>query len=93
MAIYGLTPSRELKKTVSQGQSTLTCQTACDGDFPILKYEIFLNGKKTGEVPHLPQVLKRKPFSNSFAEQPVISGLFPLIHRETLRNPNPYPEQ
>jgi hypothetical protein len=46
----------------------LTWQTAYAGDFPVARYEIMVNGEKTGEVIHKPQVLKKEPFVFSSGE-------------------------
>jgi hypothetical protein len=65
MAKTGLTAPRDLQKTEADGKPVLTWQTAYAGDFPVAKYEIMVNGTKAGEVPHIPQVLKKEPFSFS----------------------------
>jgi aryl-alcohol dehydrogenase-like predicted oxidoreductase len=62
MEKVGLTAPRELQKTVVEGKTTLSWQTAYAGDFPVARYEVIVNGKKVGEVLHKPQILKKEPF-------------------------------
>jgi predicted aldo/keto reductase-like oxidoreductase len=63
MARVGLSAPRDLKKEEHEGKTLLSWQTAFAGDFPVARYEILVNGEKVGEVPHVPQVLKKEPFS------------------------------
>jgi len=58
----GLTGPRDLAKLEKEGKTQLTWQTAYAGDFPVVRYEVLVNGNKVGEVPHQPQLLKKKPF-------------------------------
>ncbi len=58
----GLTGPRSLVKLEKEGKTRLSWQTSYAGDFPVTKYEVLVNGTKVGEVPHQPQLLRKKPF-------------------------------
>lgn len=58
----GLQPPRDLQKREVDGKIVFTWQTAYAGDEPLKSYEVLVDGQKAGEVPHLPQVLKKQPF-------------------------------
>jgi hypothetical protein len=68
MAKEGLSAPRVLQKVEKEGKTILTWQTAYAGDFPVVRYEIMVNGQKAGEVQHKPQVLKKEPFMFSSAD-------------------------
>lgn len=58
----GLTPPRDLNVTNENGKLKICWQTAFAGDNPISHYKILIDGKKIGEIKHLPQTLKKNPF-------------------------------
>ncbi len=59
MPKVGLTPPRNLRKEGIR----IFWDNAFAGDSPIKSYEVLVNGVKVGEVQHLPQILKSKPFT------------------------------
>jgi len=59
MAKVGLTPPQNIRKEGDR----LLWDNAFAGDSPVITYEILINGTKSGEVLHLPQTLRSKPFS------------------------------
>lgn len=54
----GLTGPRNLRAS----ENKIIWDTAFAGDSPIATYEVMINGNKAGEVEHVPQTLKSKPF-------------------------------
>ena len=58
----GLTPPRDLNVTNENGKLKIYWQTAFAGDNPISHYKILIDGKKIGEIKHLPQTLKKNQF-------------------------------
>ncbi len=58
MEKVGLTAPRNVRKDGSK----ILWDNAFAGDVAIKNYEVFVNGKKVGELPHKPQTLKSKPF-------------------------------
>ncbi len=63
----GLTKPRNIRVV----DDRLLWDNAFAGDSPVTNYEIMVNGKKVGEIPHQPQILKSKPFTFNIS---VISG-------------------
>jgi len=59
IAKTGLTTPQNIRKEGNQ----LLWDNAFAGDSPVSLYEILVNGKKSGEVKHLPQTLRSKPFT------------------------------
>jgi aryl-alcohol dehydrogenase-like predicted oxidoreductase len=62
----GLTPPKNLRKEGNK----IIWDNAFAGDSPLKTYEILVNGEKVGEVPHLPQILKSKPFTYDISLNP-----------------------
>lgn len=58
----GLTPPQDLSVIRENGKLKICWQTAFAGDNPISHYDILIDGKKIGEIKHLPQTLKKNPF-------------------------------
>ena len=58
----GLGAPRDITVEHIGNRTQVTWQTAYAEDVPLSHYEVLLNGKKIGEVPHHPQVLKSEPF-------------------------------
>lgn len=55
----GLTAPANLRKT----ENKIIWDNAFAGDAPVLRYEVMVNGTKTGEIEHKPQILKSRPFT------------------------------
>ena len=54
----GLTAPGNLRKE----ENRIIWDTAFAGDEPVVRYDVIINGIKTGELEHKPQILKKKPF-------------------------------
>lgn len=54
----GLTAPGNLRKE----ENRIIWDTAFAGDEPVVRYDVIINGIKTGELEHKPQILKNKPF-------------------------------
>lgn len=83
MAREGLTAPRGLQLTENEGNKLLSWQTAYAGDYPLAKYEIMVDGVKTGEVVHQPQILKKQPFSFALAE---MKGKITVVSVDSMGN-------
>lgn len=57
-----MTPPRDLKQEQIGKKTKITWQTAYAAEDPISHYEIVINHKIIGKVPHKPQVSKKTPF-------------------------------
>jgi hypothetical protein len=55
----GLTAAGNLRKV----ENGILWDTAFAGDSPVVRYEVIVNGEKSGELNHKPQTLKSMPFA------------------------------
>ena len=67
LAKVGLTSPQNIRRVGDK----LLWDNAFASDSPLAYYEIMVNGKKVGEIPHQPQILKSKPFTFNIS---VITG-------------------